>query len=116
MLDVYKHAKEAVDRARSGEGPTLLELKTFRLCGHSRRDPNNYMSDEEKEEWKSKDPLPYFTNILKAKKIFSEKEIADMKKSIEEDVQKAIDFGRESPQPEPADVTGGLYVTMEVPD
>jgi pyruvate dehydrogenase E1 component alpha subunit len=115
VLDVFEHAKVAVDRARSGEGPTLLELKTFRLCGHSRRDPNNYMSDEEKEEWKNKDPLPLFEGILKEGEILTEKEIACMKKIVEEDVQKAIDFGRESPEPKPEDVTGGLYVTMEVP-
>ena len=49
VFAVYDAAREALARARSGGGPTLLELKTFRLCGHSRRDPNNYMSKEEKE-------------------------------------------------------------------
>ncbi|UCB44928.1 MAG: thiamine pyrophosphate-dependent dehydrogenase E1 component subunit alpha [Spirochaetota bacterium] len=116
VLDVYEHAKEAVDRARSAEGPTLLELKTFRLCGHSRRDPNNYMSDEEKEEWKNKDPLPYFENILKNNEIFTGEEIADIKQSVERSVEKAIEFGKGSPEPDPADIRKGLYVTMEVPE
>jgi TPP-dependent pyruvate/acetoin dehydrogenase alpha subunit len=115
VLDVYEHAKGAVDRSRSGEGPTLLELKTYRLCGHSRRDPNNYMSDEEKEYWEKKDPLPSFEDILKADGILSEEEIAELKKEVKDSVQKAIDFGRESHEPEPGDVTRGLYVTMEVP-
>jgi TPP-dependent pyruvate/acetoin dehydrogenase alpha subunit len=115
VLDVYEHAKGAVDRARSGEGPTLLELKTFRLCGHSRRDPNNYMSDEEKEYWEKKDPLPSFEDILKADGILSGEEIAEIKNEVKDSVQKAIDFGRESQEPDPGDVTMGLYVTMEVP-
>ena len=115
VLDAYEHAKGAVYRARSGEGPTLLELKTFRLCGHSRRDPNNYMSDEEKEYWEKKDPLPYFEDILKAEGTLSEEEITEMKKEVKDGVQKAIEYGRESQEPDPGEVKRGLYVTMEVP-
>jgi TPP-dependent pyruvate/acetoin dehydrogenase alpha subunit len=51
VLDVRAHAADALNRARNGHGPTLLELKTFRFCGYSRRDPNNYMNDEEKKLW-----------------------------------------------------------------
>ncbi len=58
MLAVYEAAREAVERARSGGGPTLLELKTYRITGHSRRDPSNYMSKEEKEHWAARDPIP----------------------------------------------------------
>jgi pyruvate dehydrogenase E1 component alpha subunit len=115
VFDVYSHAKEAVDLARAGKGPTLLELKTFRLCGHSRRDPNNYMTKEEKEYWKSKDPIPFVEKILTENKILHDKAMGDTKKSVEEAVQKAIEFGQNSPEPKAEDTYEGLYVTMEVP-
>ena len=66
VFAVYAAARQALQRARSGGGPTLLELKTFRLCGHSRRDPNNYMSKEEKELWAARDPIPACRRALQA--------------------------------------------------
>ena len=64
VFDVHEKATVALEAARSGNGPTLLELKTFRLCGHSRRDPNNYMSKEEKESWNARDPIPQCESTL----------------------------------------------------
>jgi pyruvate dehydrogenase E1 component alpha subunit len=115
VIDVYEHAKVAIDRARKGDGPTLLELKTFRLCGHSRRDPNNYMSAEEKESWQKKDPLPFFEKILTEKKVLTKDKVAKMKKEVEQSVEKAIESGQQGPQPDPEEVFSGFYVTMEVP-
>jgi pyruvate dehydrogenase E1 component alpha subunit len=115
VLDVYKHSKGAIDRARKGDGPTLLELKTFRLCGHSRRDPNNYMSAEEKEYWQKKDPLPYFEKYLTEKKVLTKDRVAKMKKEVEQSVEKAIESGQQGPQPDPEEVFKGFYVSMEVP-
>jgi TPP-dependent pyruvate/acetoin dehydrogenase alpha subunit len=112
---VYAHAKEAVDIARSGGGPTLLELKTFRLCGHSRRDPNNYMTKEEKQMWAKKDPIPFYEKILIEEKILDSKKISEMKKEVEGEVEAAIKFGQESPSPQPEDTYTDFYVTMEVP-
>jgi TPP-dependent pyruvate/acetoin dehydrogenase alpha subunit len=115
VLDVYSHAKAAVDAARRGDGPTLLELKTFRLCGHSRRDPSNYMTKEEKEKWVKKDPIPFYEKILLAEGILGEERIAALRKSVEEHVQKAIEFGQKSPEPAPEDAYKDFYVSMEVP-
>jgi len=115
VLDVYSHAKEAVDAARRGEGPTLLELKTFRLCGHSRRDPSNYMSKEEKEKWSQKDPIPFYEKILLGERIFQKEKIAELRKAVEAHVQEAIEFGQKSPEPAAEDAYEGLYVNMEVP-
>ncbi len=115
VLDVYEHAKVAIDRARKGDGPTLLELKTFRLCGHSRRDPNNYMSAKEKEYWQKKDPLPFFEKLLTEKKVLTKDRVAKMKKDVEKRVEKAIESGQQSPAPDPEEVYSGFYVTMEVP-
>ena len=115
VLDVYTHAKEAVDLARNGSGPTLLELKAFRLCGHSRRDANNYMSDEEKEYWKKKDPIPAFEKVLLERGVLESDAVADIKKKTEEAIDRAIKFGQNGPEPAAEDTYKDLYVTMEVP-
>lgn len=115
LLDVYLKAKKAIDMARKGKGPTLLELKTFRLCGHSRRDPGNYIPEEEKEFWKKKDPIPFFENILLEEKYLNKDKISKIKNNIEEKVSKAIEFGQQSPKAEPEDTYKDFFVTMEVP-
>jgi pyruvate dehydrogenase E1 component alpha subunit len=115
VIDVYAHALQAVSLARKGQGPTLLELETFRLCGHSRRDPNNYMSDEEKKYWQERDPIPSFEKQLMDGKYMSEGEISEMRKAVEHSVDEAIAFGQESPDPVPEAMYEGLYVNMEVP-
>jgi pyruvate dehydrogenase E1 component alpha subunit len=115
VLDVYAHAKEAADIARRGGGPTLLELKAFRLCGHSRRDPNNYMSREEKEFWAARDPIPAFEKTLADAKVLDSAKAAEIKKSVEAEVQAAIEFAQNSPDPKPEDAYNDLYLTMEVP-
>jgi pyruvate dehydrogenase E1 component alpha subunit len=115
VLDVYAHAREAASRAREGEGPTLLELETFRLCGHSRRDPNNYMTGKEKEYWQKRDPIPFFEKLLREGKYMTEKEIADLKEAVVLNVEQAIESGQQSPEPAPEALYEGLYVSMEVP-
>lgn len=115
VLDVYAHAKEAVDRARGGEGPTLLELKTFRLCGHSRRDPNNYMSDEEKKYWQKRDPIPAFERLLLGEEFVDENEVDVIKKEVQAAVERAIEAGQQAPEPDASALYEGLFVNMEVP-
>jgi acetoin:2,6-dichlorophenolindophenol oxidoreductase subunit alpha len=115
VFDVYEKMTEAAALAREGKGPTLLELKTFRLCGHSRRDPNNYMTDEEKEYWKSKDPIPKCEKMMKEAGIADDAEIEKIKEEVDAAVDDAIEFGQSSPEPKPEDTYKDLYVTMEVP-
>ena len=115
VLDVYNRTKIAVDAARDGEGPTLLELKTFRLCGHSRRDPNNYMTKEEREYWKSRDPIILFESFILDEGILDEKAVSELRKKIEEKIDKAVEFAQTSPDPKSEDTYKDLYVTMEVP-
>ncbi len=115
VLDVYSKAKVALDLARNGKGPTLLELKTFRLCGHSRRDPNNYMTKEEREYWKSRDPIILFESFLLDEGILDEKAVSELKKKVEEKIDKAVEFAHNSPNPKPEDTFKDLYITMEVP-
>jgi pyruvate dehydrogenase E1 component alpha subunit len=115
VLEVYTHAKDAADRARRGEGPTLLELEAFRLCGHSRRDPNNYMTDEEKEYWQRRDPIPSFEKLLIEHGILSSGEVEELKTRVQSAVEEAIAYGQESPDPDDSAMYDGLYVNMEVP-
>jgi len=115
ILDVYYKTKEAVELARSGQGPTLLELKTFRYCGHSRKDPNNYMLDKEKEYWKKKDSIIFFEEILKKERILSKERINQIKKVVEEEITEAIKYGQEAPEPKPEETYADIYINMEVP-
>jgi acetoin:2,6-dichlorophenolindophenol oxidoreductase subunit alpha len=115
VLDVYQRAKAALDIARNGEGPTLLELKTFRLCGHSRRDPNNYMPAEEKDFWKKRDPIPLYEKFLVQQGILDDDSIAQIRKTVEDKIGDAVKFGQESPEPAAEDTYNDLYINMEVP-
>ncbi len=115
VLDVYRRTKNAAEFARSSKGPTLLELKTFRFCGHSRRDPNNYMTKEEREYWKLRDPIILFENLLLTEGILDDKEILNLRKEVDTIIDKAVEFGQTGPNPEPEDTYKDLYVTMEVP-
>lgn len=115
VLDVYRRTKKAAEFARSSKGPTLLELKTFRFCGHSRRDPSNYMTKEEREYWKLRDPIILFENLLLAEGILNDKEISNLRKEVDAKIDRAVEFGQTGPNPEPEDTYKDLYVTMEVP-
>jgi pyruvate dehydrogenase E1 component alpha subunit len=115
VLDVYYSTKEAVDIARNNGGPTLLELKTFRLCGHSRRDPNNYMTKEEIEYWKAKDPINLYQDFLIQENVLKIEQVEKIKEMVEEKIDKALEFAENSPEPKPEDIYEDLYVTMEVP-
>jgi pyruvate dehydrogenase E1 component alpha subunit len=115
VLEVYVHALEAVEKARKGEGPTLLELKAFRLCGHSRRDPNNYMTEEEKTYWKGKDPIPHFEGLLLEEGLMRAQGVKELRAEVEVSVDRAIEAGQKAAEPEASALYQGLYVNMEVP-
>lgn len=115
VLDVYTRAKESADFARNGNGPTLLELKTFRFCGHSRRDPCNYMTGEEKEYWKEKDPINSYRKLLMDENILDEDKVGGIMEKVGGKIDKSLEFAYNSPYPKPEDVYKDLYVAMEVP-
>jgi pyruvate dehydrogenase E1 component alpha subunit len=115
LFAVHAAASEALDRARRGEGPTLLELKTFRLCGHSRRDPNNYMSKEEKEYWQSRDPIPACERLLAEAGWLDAAAAEALKKETAARAEAAIAAAQGAPEPAAEDLYEDLYVSMEVP-
>ena len=96
ILAVYSAAAEAVDRARRGEGPTLIECVTYRLQMHTTADdPKRYRSDEEVEAWKKRDPLPRFQAYLVGKGMLSEPDIEALEASVKEEIQQAVDRAEE---------------------
>ncbi|MBN1838320.1 MAG: thiamine pyrophosphate-dependent dehydrogenase E1 component subunit alpha [Spirochaetales bacterium] len=115
VFAVHAAAAEALARARRGEGPTLLELKTFRLCGHSRRDPNNYMTQEEKEHWQSRDPIPACERLLAEAGWLDAAGGEAIKKETTARAQAAIAAAQAAPEPQADDLYQDLYVSMEVP-
>ncbi|MHB8301499.1 MAG: thiamine pyrophosphate-dependent dehydrogenase E1 component subunit alpha [Acidobacteriaceae bacterium] len=106
---MYRVAQEAIERARHGGGPTLIEAKTYRWYGHSEIDPAKYRTAEEVEEWKAKDPIAAMERYLTGKGLFS----AEWKQKIADDFAKeldaAIEFAEKAPRPEPIECLDHLY-------
>lgn len=97
---VYVSAKEAIERARRGEGPTLLEYKTYRYMGHSRGDPGGYRSREEVEAHKVWDPIAKQRGVLKEQYGNGERDLAAIDDRCRNEVEQAIEFALASPEPE----------------
>ncbi len=96
-IDVYLKGKEAVVRAKAGQGPTLIECKTYRMKGHSKYDPAAYRPSEEVEAWLERDPVKVLRTKLLKYRIDESKIIALEKKSMEV-IDRAVDFAQESPK------------------
>ncbi|MFB3818701.1 MAG: thiamine pyrophosphate-dependent dehydrogenase E1 component subunit alpha [Candidatus Methylomirabilales bacterium] len=100
VFDVYQKAGEAIDRARAGQGPLLLEAVTYRFFGHFVGDPQNYRTKEEVEQWKQRDPILLFRKRVLAEKLLPESEMNAIDVEIRKAVDDAVEFGRTSPEPE----------------
>jgi pyruvate dehydrogenase E1 component alpha subunit len=106
---VYKAAKEAVERARRGEGPTLIEIRVYRLRGHFEGDPQLYRPEEDLELANARDPLPKFEKVLLENGIATEEDLKKIKEENEKEVREAIEFARNSPYPEPEEALKGVF-------
>ena len=106
---VLAKGQEAVDRARAGEGPSLIEAITYRWYGHGASDNRSYRTREEEDQWKEKCPIKLFTAKLLAQGEISEQEIAAMTAEVEAEVQEAITFATESPLPDPNAVCDYIF-------
>ena len=114
VLDVYEAAKTAVNRARSGQGPSLIECKTYRVRGHAGSGSDaslGYRTAEEIAAWETRCPVTTFRNKLLAERLISEQELADMEKTIEMEIDYAFEFAQSSPLPRAEDLA--LYVFKE---
>jgi pyruvate dehydrogenase E1 component alpha subunit len=92
ILAVYAAAKEAVDRARSGGGPTMIECVTYRVLMHTTADdPTRYRTEEEVKEWKKRDPILRFQIYLKGKNLLTDEKIEELEKAVRDDIQRAVE-------------------------
>ena len=112
VVAVYKAAKEAVERARNGDGPTLIECKTYRHKGHSRFDPAKYRPSEEVREWMKKDPILRFRKKLIEEGILTEEEADQIDERITKAAKAAARFALESPYPEPEEALEDVFVKL----
>jgi len=101
VLDVYEKTKVAVGRARAGEGPTLLECKTYRYMGHSRFEKPTYRTSAELEDWKKKDPIPSFASYLHQAYDLSDDALGQVAAEVEREIEDAVAFAEQSPDPAP---------------
>jgi TPP-dependent pyruvate/acetoin dehydrogenase alpha subunit len=109
VLAVYEAAGRAVDQARRGAGPTLLECKTYRHCGHSRSDPRTYRSKEEEAEWSARDAINRFGNVLKAAGHATEPTLADIEHEVSRVIDDAVAFAEASPPPAPEEALEDVF-------
>ena len=110
VLDVRETALEAVDRARQGKGPTLLEAMTYRIRGHFEGDPQRYRTKEEVEKQAvSRDPIRQFRDLLSKEEILPKDLDQKIQDEIAQEIKEAIRFAEESPLPLPSDALEGLY-------
>lgn len=99
----------AAARARSGDGPTFLELLTYRLCGHSRSDPGHYRPKEEVEHWKGRDPVTAYEERCIAAGLVTRADVESMRRSVEEELDDAVAYGEGGPWPAPEECLDHVY-------
>jgi TPP-dependent pyruvate/acetoin dehydrogenase alpha subunit len=107
---VYEATLGAAVRARAGQGPTLLELETYRFAGHSRSDPGHYRPKEEVAEWKKKDPIIQCEARYLAEGIVTNELMAEYKASVEQELDEAVQFAEASASPLPEECLTDVYV------
>lgn len=102
---VYDTVKLAVEKARKGEGPTIIECKTYRHHGHNGGDPGNYRKEGELEYWKSRDPL----KLLKETEVLPEETFQEIEAKIDEEIKEACRFAADSPYPDDSELMQGIF-------
>lgn len=112
---VHEAIERAVERARKGEGPTLLEMKTYRYKGHSMSDPAKYRTKEELEEYKSLDPIENALQKIKKHKYATDKEIEAIQNRVKEQVAESVEFSENSEFPDPAELYNEVYAEENYP-
>ncbi len=109
VIAVYEAVAQAVARARKGEGPSIVECKTYRWRGHTEGDPQLYKPKEEIEEWMKKDPIPRFGKRLAEMGVLTEKGADKIKQEMLDELDKAVNFAEESPSPTPEEALEDVF-------
>lgn len=113
--DVHKAMDKAVARARKGDGPTFLEIKTYRYKGHSMSDPAKYRTKEELEDYKGQDPIVDVKATIMKKKYATEEELSEIDKKVKDIIDEAVKFADESEYPDPAELFSHIYHQADYP-
>jgi TPP-dependent pyruvate/acetoin dehydrogenase alpha subunit len=111
VVAVYSAAKEAVERARAGEGPILIEAKTFRRRGHAQHDPAEYVPKGQREYWEKRDPIELYEKSLRQEGLLGAKEKEEIEDRINALLEKDREFAENSPMPPAETVATGVYCT-----
>src|SRR6476646_9327542 len=109
VLAVYQATQGALARARGGEGPTLIECKTYRWHGHSEHDKAFYRTNEELAMWKSRDPIPTFTTYLKGLHVLTDEKLKAIEERVKATIDDAVEFAANAPDPTPEAAITDLY-------
>jgi pyruvate dehydrogenase E1 component alpha subunit len=112
---VHEGVARAVKRARDGEGPTLLEMKTYRYKGHSVSDPQKYRSKDEVEEYKNQDPITKVTKTILDNKYATEADLKAIDEKIYAIVEASVKFAEDSPWPDDSEVLKDVYIDQNYP-
>lgn len=112
---VHDAIEEAVDRARSGAGPTFLEIKTYRYKGHSMSDPAKYRSKEEVEEYKQKDPVEVVRRLILEREYATEAQLDEIDGGIKAEIDESVRFAEESPFPSDDELLKDIYAQEDYP-
>ncbi len=111
VVAVYSTAKEAVERARAGEGPILIEAKTFRRLGHAQHDPAEYVPKEMRAHWEARDPIALYEKLLTSEKLLDAKGKKEIEEKINTLLAKEREFAENSPMPPAEFAETGVYCT-----
>ena len=112
VMAVYEVAREAVNRARQGQGPTLVECKTWRWRGHFEGDPSVYKDPVEQEAWMEKEPVRRYRTFLEENEVMTADEMDAVDKRIDDEIDAAVAYAQESPLPQPEDVVKDVYTDI----
>lgn len=112
---VHNAMDEAIQRARNGEGPTFLEMRTYRYRGHSMSDPAKYRTKDELEEYKSKDPIEQVREVILKEKYADDAWITSIEEKVKEIVDESVKFAEESPWPDASELFKDVYVQSDYP-
>lgn len=112
---VYEGVSKAVDRARKGEGPSLLEIKTYRYKGHSMSDAQHYRTKDEVAEYQKIDPITTCKEVILSKGYATEDEVAAIDQRVKERVNECVQFGEESPFPKAEELYENVYAQKDYP-
>ena len=113
--EVYRAVSKAATRARKGQGPSLIELRTYRYKGHSMSDPAQYRTKEEVKSYQQRDPIARLESELLKKKLMTKEQLAALDKEVREQVKEAVAFAEASPYPEANEAFHHVYAADDYP-